>query len=579
MSAPSGVALRLALALGLLVVLRTSRHALADDQVVGDCGDSGGANQLRAKLVAAQSTGGGTITFACPSPIVLDGTVLPTITGDLTIDGGNQITISAGNASRIFVANAGATLTLNNITLTKGFSDADGGAIRNAGTLLINSSRLTDNQTTSPWSGGAIFSTGELNVTNSEFDHNKAGNGGALMLYHSGATATITGSSFHDNETTNATNGWGGAVLLFDGASAKVNASTFHFNLAFNTGGAIYVTSNSSLTMTGSTATINIGSGGDGGAIANYGTTSLTDVTLSGHECSGNGGAIYNNAGDLSLSRVTLDGNKGDASGGGIYTESGVVTLTNVTFSGNATIAGDGGGIFVNGGTATLTNVTFSGNLSDEPGAGGIHKNAGTVTLKNTLLARGDHGQNCAPTFPSMIGGSFGLSDDFSCGFGLGRDVVPLHLGPLANNGGFTKTHLPSLDPLSPAVDNGTVTGAPAGDQRGISRPQGIADDVGAVEVCQVKPAKPALHRPGNNRRANGPRVSLDWNDPICAYTYTVTIRLGSPSGTKVQKKGRLTASSFLTRTLASGETYAWRVTAVNSVGKSKSDWSLFKVK
>jgi hypothetical protein len=221
MSAPSGVAVRLAVAVGLLAVLRSSRHALADDQVVGDCGDSGGADQLRAKLVAAQSTGGGAITFPAPRPFVLDGTVLPTITGDLTIDGGNQITISAGNASRIFVANAGATLTLNNITLTKGFSDADGGAIRNAGTLLINSSRLTDNQTTLPWSGGAIFSTGELNVTNSEFDHNKAGNGGALMLYHSGATATITGSSFHDNETTNATNGWGGAILLFDGASAK----------------------------------------------------------------------------------------------------------------------------------------------------------------------------------------------------------------------------------------------------------------------------------------------------------------------------------------------------------------------
>src|SRR5581483_9375161 len=164
----------------------------------------------------------GTITFNCASPsIVLNGTALPPITGNLTIDGGGKITISGNNSSRIFVVNGGATLTLDNLTLVKGFANADGGAIWSSGFLLITNCIFSNNQTSAAWSGGAIFAQGETHLINSQFFNNKAGNGGALMLFHGGAAATITGSTFHDNTTTNTTNGWGGAILLFDGASAN----------------------------------------------------------------------------------------------------------------------------------------------------------------------------------------------------------------------------------------------------------------------------------------------------------------------------------------------------------------------
>ncbi|TMC47390.1 MAG: hypothetical protein E6J26_11400, partial [Chloroflexi bacterium] len=58
------VRLALMLALGILPLSET-RLASAANQVVSDCGDSGGVNQLRAKLSAAQSSGGGTLTFTC----------------------------------------------------------------------------------------------------------------------------------------------------------------------------------------------------------------------------------------------------------------------------------------------------------------------------------------------------------------------------------------------------------------------------------------------------------------------------------------------------------------------------------
>src|SRR5437588_6342990 len=98
--------------LGMLTLVG-SRHVYAADQVVSDCGDSGGANQLRAKLTAAQSSGGGTITFTCEPMVVLSGSVLPAVTTNLTINGGNTITLSGNNASPVFYVNNGATLTLN----------------------------------------------------------------------------------------------------------------------------------------------------------------------------------------------------------------------------------------------------------------------------------------------------------------------------------------------------------------------------------------------------------------------------------------------------------------------------------
>src|SRR5262249_37635873 len=54
----------------------------------------------------------------------------------------------------------------------------------------------------------------------------------------------------------------------------------------------------------------------------------------------------------------------------------------------------------------------------------------------------------------------------------LGTAINPLDpkLGALANNGGPTLTH--ALLASSPAIDGGDTDGAPATDQRGVSRPR-----------------------------------------------------------------------------------------------------------
>jgi hypothetical protein len=59
-------------------------------------------------------------------------------------------------------------------------------------------------------------------------------------------------------------------------------------------------------------------------------------------------------------------------------------------------------------------------------------------------------------------------------------------LDPLADNGGPTLTM--ALLPGSPAIDAGNTSLAPATDQRGFSRPAGLAADIGAFEYGSVMP-------------------------------------------------------------------------------------------
>ena len=105
------------------------------------------------------------------------------------------------------------------------------------------------------------------------------------------------------------------------------------------------------------------------------------------------------------------------------------------------------------------------------------------------IIARGQTGANCEGVSGNSNGSN--LSDDGTCGFGtpgdpISRDNVPdLLLGPLADNGGLTRTHLPQ--PGSAGVDHGMTTGAPARDQRRHLR-VGVAPDVGAAEFSGYAP-------------------------------------------------------------------------------------------
>lgn len=465
--------------------------AHASGGVVTDCSNDSQLNSLIAT--------GGTISFNCgPGPHTIPISGQKSINADTSIDGGGTITLDAQNQFRIF--DVGATLTLRGLVLTRAFFNGDGGAIRNTsnGTLVLESSTIRNSHAT--LSGGAILSLGPLTIRDSLLEGNTALNGGALYPRFAGANTTIINSVLRNNKATDSTDGWGGAILAWDGAPVTIDGGEIAGNTA-TSGGAIYNFANSVLTIKNGTqlrknitdkwgAIYNDGtvtitdatfSGNKsfycGGGIFNFGAgvATLTDVTLDGN-FSSEGGGICNSGGTLTLANDTFSNNTADFTGGGLYNVSGNSTITNVTFSSNSAVDSGGGVYQTAGGTTALTNVTLSGNSA--PKGGGIFRDnryQGTVTVKNSIVTNSPQGGNCAGVITSN---GYNLATDNTCGF---TQVANVRLGPLANNGGPTRTFLPM--PGSPAIDF-VITGCPppSTDQRGAARPIGSLCDAGAVE-------------------------------------------------------------------------------------------------
>jgi len=128
------------------------------------------------------------------------------------------------------------------------------------------------------------------------------------------------------------------------------------------------------------------------------------------------------------------------------------------------------------------SNCTIADNSA--PTADGI-LNAGTLTLTNTIVANSPDGTDIRGGYTdgghNIVGDGIGVSDPTS----MAGDP---NLGPLADNGGPTLTH--ALLPVSIAINTGDCSaGTITEDQRGVSRPQGTACDIGAFEFEPSCPA------------------------------------------------------------------------------------------
>jgi hypothetical protein len=162
------------------------------------------------------------------------------------------------------------------------------------------------------------------------------------------------------------------------------------------------------------------------------------------------------------------------------------MTVTNSTFSGNSTNA-DGGGIDTAASSiAIIINSTIVSNTAFE--GGGVDNPAGTVDMFNTLLANNSatSGNDCSG---SVTSSDYNLIEDTTACTASGATSHNIYgqdplVGPLAANGGSTETH--ALLDGSPAIDNGSCSGAPSTDQRGVIRPQNFGCDIGSYEFDGV---------------------------------------------------------------------------------------------
>jgi hypothetical protein len=235
-----------------------------------------------------------------------------------------------------------------------------------------------------------------------------------------------------------------------------------------------------------------------GGGISSIGPVVFRNLSVQDNSAAFNGGGLhFFSCGSATIVDSTLSGNHAGDRGGGIIVGSGVcpgereaLTLTNVTISGNRASRGGGLWLSTTPATAATTSVRLvNSTVVENDGArgGGLANvdqfdSFGTLTVRNSIVARNVRGGDCAGRLTSEGGN---LASDTTCPF-TGRNdrqATDPRIGPLAQNGGRTRTH--ALLPGSPAIDAG-VAPCPPADQRGVERSAGPsgACDSGAFEVA-----------------------------------------------------------------------------------------------
>lgn len=518
LSGEIGILLVVLLILALFLAAKPAQGA----GVVG----SGTPSSCTEAALETALAGGGSVSFNCGGSHTIAIANPKLIENNTIIDGGGQITLSGGNVSRLFHVQNGASLTLQNMTLENGYSGTDGGAVyvERLSTLTLTNSAINNSTAAN---GGAIAlngwgssdAGGTLIVTNSSFSGNQStanaipggGNGGGALYITGGSTATVSGSTFSNNQSVN-----GGGIHIL-GANLTVTDTTFSGNIANNTaggggGGAIYVdgTKNFSGTIDIATSTFNNNQTNQlGGAIFSFpegtGSTLIEQSLFEGNVATGagQGGAIYHQSatsnGALNIGNSTFLNNNAHAtdgsasSGGALWLLDAPVTITSSTFVGNDATTplslatndwrrGFGGAIRTSDDTV-IVNSTLVNNTAGFVG-GAV---AGMATARNSIIANNDGDnpwgiqENC--TLPLTNGGNniqfpqkttTGVTNDYECF--SGQTAVNPQLGTIGDFGGPTPT-VPLLA-SSPAIDAGS--NCPATDQRGFAR-NGVCD-IGAYE-------------------------------------------------------------------------------------------------
>jgi hypothetical protein len=469
------------------------------------------APDLRSAVANAGQTGSDTDTIIVPGGTInLSHGALDVAAGlGLTIKpGSGTATIDARLRSQILLVDGGATVLLQNLTLSQGEAkDGQGGAVVNDGTLTLLGCRVVNSLAVGPaggpggYAGGGIDNEGDLTIRNSVIADNKV-IGTAKSADVTAANGTfgqeVFGGGIYDNGTLSAVDStfsgnqavggpisgnlsglaggdaFGGAIASFQ-FPASITGCTFVNNEAV--GGDV-------ISTPGSAAGGDVFAGiAEGGALFQQATNAqtLTVVNSTFAFNTARGGNGVQRAGAHELAHPNFAG------GGGLYlgTDHNTVELINDTVAYNSALSGSGPGAGI------------------PTGAGGIFSDGPGVSVWNTLAAD-NTARNAAPaaTFPSDVGGAFvsqghnliGTADG-STGFsaalhdlfgGGGKAPIDLILDTvLRSAGGPTQTL--ALLAGSPAIDHGDngVLASPPGvttDQRGVARPHGPAVDIGAFE-------------------------------------------------------------------------------------------------
>jgi hypothetical protein len=405
-------------------------------------------------------------------------TLAVTVTG-ATIDD-NTAPMHGGGGLRIEEIGGSVTITSTSIAANVAGQDVGGLFVDATGPVTIGDTSVDGNTSTDSDRGGAsITSQADIDVTNTTFSANTAAGSFAGVEIVAGGEATLTAVTVDGNSGNSLA---GGASV--SSSFTRILDSAFTGNDATLAGGGLTV-------------------GGTNGI-------EVRRTTIADNVAGGRPGLWMESIGDVLVERTTISGNTGGAgaTGGGlaVTTNGDELRIVASTISGNST-ALSGGAIAADNTDVELRWATVVDNTAT--GASGMFHSVGgaTVTYFHSIVA-GNEGATYDDASPATLSASYSLVQSSPAVIVVQNDSLfgadPL-LGPLADNGGPMRTHLPS--PASPVVDAGDPTilfVAGSTDQRGEARAVDVVD-MGAVELqadefpvwVPVTPARLVDTRPG----------------------------------------------------------------------------------
>jgi len=440
------------------------------------------------------------------------------------------------------------TVTIVDSTFDQNEARSGGGFSGTNTDLTITDTSFTGNEATYA-GGGLLIGTGGATLTRVTVSGNSvtSGEGGGVAVSYYGS------ATFEDSTITGNTSlGEGGGIGTFGRTVLTLDGTTVSGNSAGGSGGGVRALS-STLTVTDSTIADNVAVG-FGGGIGLQGTVAqITGTTISGNEASLYGGGVYAGSipsGGVLVANSTISGNRAkDAAAAWIGGSLGGAALVESTVTDNVATSDSpvrGAGIQVDTVSACSSSVvTLCSTESDgagpdrsehvadlpaflRPGAGSSSAPpaprppvpppvvlpdhlvlTGTIVAGDVAIVSGE--PVAAPEIGGRPGaGTITVDTDHSIlgavdpekitlvdagGTRTGVSAAALRLGPLADNGGPTRTH--ALLEGSPAIDAGpaTVPTFPGNtwDQRGpgFVRVEYGRIDVGAFEVQLPLPPEP----------------------------------------------------------------------------------------
>jgi hypothetical protein len=197
---------------------------------------------------------------------------------------------------------------------------------------------------------------------------------------------------------------------------------------------------------------------------------------------------------------------------------------------------------------------------------GALYREDGSVRARDTILAGNSAdtaGKNC---FGKITSQGHNIEDGDSCGLtGPGdKKSTAIALGPLAFNGGPTRTH--AIFESGPAFDAGF--GCPSTDQRGVARPTGTGCDIGAYEIAVPAVVTGSASRVRKTAAQLRGTVNPNGTPTTWSFHYGRTTAYGRSTPARSAGAGSVGGSVRATiKGLKPATRYHYRLFAANSIG------------